>query len=121
MEKNWLQRLTKSIGSPVSVRIGFKIYLQCAFDLEVFIPYEEEASLCISYISFLCSRRQSRCFCSFSLKTEIDKILKQHKNTYYAFWRLGSKPSKWNPEDASRQCIIPTRDIDSNVEPNGHG
>ncbi|KAI3914174.1 hypothetical protein MKW92_040509, partial [Papaver armeniacum] len=96
------------------------------------------------YISFLCSRREARCFCSISLKTEIDKFCKQHKmtqlqqqsiiegnqrhevdifneNIYYAFWRLGSNPSKWNPEDASRQCIIPTRDIDSNVEPNGPG
>lgn len=44
-----------------------------------------------------------------------------NEKIYYSFWRFGSNPSKWNPEDASRQCIIPTRDIDSNVEPNGHG
>ncbi|KAI3954856.1 hypothetical protein MKW92_041094 [Papaver armeniacum] len=33
-----------------------------------------------------------------------------NEKIYYALWNL---------EDASRQCIIPKTEIDSNVEPNG--
>ncbi|KAI3880938.1 hypothetical protein MKX03_020004, partial [Papaver bracteatum] len=46
------------------------------------------------------------------------------KRRYTAIMPSGDSlqsPSKCNPEDASRYCIIQTRDIDSNVEPNGPG